>query len=130
MINKRKDKNMNEETYVKEIARVKKLKRAVEAEVELLRSDMEQGILHFRVNSDRVFRKKLAEAICLINSPSYSRKAYADPVEGRIYWEKSWAESIGFRVIPVQDFFPQDTDFSDGDVDFAMSQVLDEVVVV
>lgn len=125
---------MDDQKYIKEIARVKKLKRSVEAEVELLRSDMERGVLHFRVNSDCTFRRKLAEAICLLDSPSESKKAYADPVEGRVYWVDNhsfnpWADSIGFRVIPIRNLFPEDTDFSDRDVDFAMSQILDEVVV-
>ena len=126
---------MNEQAYIREISRVKKLKRSLEAEVELLRSDMEQGIFHFRVNIDRAFRQKLAEAICLLDSPySESKKAYADPVEGKLYWSernsfRPWADPVSFRIIPVRDFFPEDTDFSDGDIDFAMSQIKDEIVL-
>ena len=126
---------MNEETYVKEIARVKKLKRAVEAEVELLRSHMEKGVFHFRVNSDRAFRRDLALAICLLDADvNYPQEGYADPVEGKLYWVEQnsfrpWADSVSFRIIPVRDFFPEDTDFSDGDIDFAVTQIKDEIMV-
>ncbi len=120
---------MNEQNYIKEISRVKKLKRSVEAEVELLRSDMEQGILHFRVHSDREFRHKIAKAIV-----SGGENYYADPVEGRIFfWErnnfKPWEESIEFRIVPVSELLPSDTDFVNADIEFVLVQIQDEVTV-
>ena len=121
---------MDEQSYIKEISRVKKLKRSVEAEVELLRSDMEQGIFHFRVNSDREFRYKIAKAMIVSGGENY----YADPVEGRVYyWErnnfKPWGESIEFRIVPVSELLPSDTDFINADIEFVLVQIQDEVTV-
>lgn len=122
-----------DQKYIKEISRVKKLKRAVEAEVELLRTQMESGIIRLRVSSDRSFRKAIAE-IAIKGSSGY----YADPVKGRVYfWEyatnncvnKPWAESVAFRIIPIRELFPDDTDFINADIGFVLSQIVDEVSV-
>ena len=66
-----------------ELARVRNLKRALEAEVELLRSDTESGKLHIRVNKAKEFRQELAKAI--VDSAMFGYSYYADAVDGIIY---------------------------------------------
>lgn len=104
-----------------ELARVRNLKRASEAEVELLRSDIEQGKLHIRVNKEAKFRQVLASAI-VDSNPSgnldWNHSYYIDAVDGLIYKKDTtaawnpWSESISWRIVPIESLFPANYDFS------------------
>jgi hypothetical protein len=105
-----------------EVERVKKLKRALESEVELLRSDMEKGKVHIRVSNDKEFRDKVARCVVDEAHPGYHGTgfSYADPVEGRVYYKERnaawnpWSDSINWRIVSVDDLVNQDNnnDFS------------------
>jgi hypothetical protein len=99
-----------------ELARVRNLKRSLEAEVELLRSDAERGKLHIRVNQSKEFRQELAKAI--VDSAMFGYSYYADVVDGVIYKRKGstawslWPESVSWRIVPIESLFPANYDFS------------------
>lgn len=99
-----------------ELARVRNLKRALEAEVELLRSDTESGKLHIRVNEAKEFRQELAKAI--VDSAAFFRSYYADVVDGVIYKKEDtaawnpWPESTSWRIVPIESLFPGNYEFS------------------
>lgn len=114
---------MSESAICKEVERVKVLKRAIEAEASLLRSDMEQGKIHLRVSGDADFRKEVASAVVAMAHPGYSEMAqgsyFADPVEGKVYHRESqaawspWSNSIDWRIISVDELVNQEgNDFS------------------
>ena len=67
-MNSQKDKTA---AVLKALCCVRELKRNAEATIELLRSDMEQGKIHFRVNVDENFREKLAKTIVEQSHPGY-----------------------------------------------------------
>lgn len=111
---------MSTQAIQAELTRVRQLKRAIEAEVELLRNDMEEGKIHIRVSSDKKFREAAAKAVVEEADPSYHRQAwhYVDPVEGKIYYQEnnaswtSWPDHIGFRIVSVDELFVESNDFS------------------
>ena len=119
---------MSNQAMQKELSRVRSLKRASEAEVELLRSDMEQGKIHLRVNHDKEFRDRAVEALLKINQPSWSwgfqGGYYADPVEGVVFFKGSsalwnpWGDDVDWRIVPVEDLFNQDGNDFDPSVDW------------
>jgi len=95
-------------------------KKALESEVELLRSDCEQGKLHIRVNKNEKFRQELANAI-VESSPLgtlYWQCYYVDAVDGILYKKDAfvewnpWSESISWRIVPIESLFPDNYDFS------------------
>lgn len=100
---------MSQQAIGKELTRIRELKRNAEATIELLRSDMEQGKIHLRVNESQAFRQKLAEAIVKEAHPGYHGMGYyyADPVEGRVYYREQnapwnpWDEEIDWRIVPI-----------------------------
>lgn len=103
-----------------ELTRVRNLKRALETEVELLRSDAECGKLHIRVNKASEFRQALAKAIVDSSSSgnfSWNHLYYVDAVDGIIYKKDTtvpwnpWPESISWRIVPIESLFPN-YDFS------------------
>lgn len=109
-----------------ELARVRELKRNSEATIELLRSDMENGKIHLRVNADLEFRKAVAESIVDKANPGYHEQhhMFADPVEGKLYrkdrqalWNP-WPDSIGWRIVSVDDLVRQDGNDFDPSVDW------------
>ena len=103
-----------------ELKRVRDLKRNAESTIELLRSDMEQGKIHLRVNESQSFRQKLAEAIVKEAHPGYHSQGYyyADPVEGRVYYREQnapwnpWSEAVDWRIVPVSELVPSNHDFN------------------
>lgn len=87
--NKKEGNIMSSQAISQELSRVRKLKRALESEIELLRSDMEQGKIHLRVSTDKEFRKALAECMVKISAREYDNSQgwyVADVVAGKIYY--------------------------------------------
>jgi hypothetical protein len=111
---------MSEVAIRQEVSRVKALKRAVEAEVELLRSDSEKGKIHIRVCQNQEFRAKVAAAVVNEAHPGYHGMGYyyADPVEGEVYYKQTtaawnpWRDSISWRIVPVDELMNEGNDFS------------------
>ena len=99
-----------------ELARVRNLKRALEAEVVQLRSDTESGKLHIRVSQAERFRLSLAKAI--VDSAMFGYSYYADAVDGIIYKKEDtaawnpWPESTSWRIVPIESLFPGNYEFS------------------
>lgn len=101
--------SQSQQAIGKELTRVRELKRNAEATIELLRSDMEQGKIHLRVNESPSFRQKVAEALVTEAHPGYHGMGYyyADPVEGRVYYREQnaawnpWDEEIDWRIVPI-----------------------------
>jgi hypothetical protein len=93
----------------KELTRVRKLKRASEAEVELLRSDMEKGKIHIRINPE--IKKDLAEALVEIYQLGYDSRIHTNYyTDGdRIYKESAsanwnnWSQDDNFKIVAVMD---------------------------
>jgi hypothetical protein len=107
-----------------EISRIRGLKRELEGNVEMLRSEMESGKIRLRVNKDSNFRQKLAEAIVTEAHPDYIGEYqgfyYADPVDGVVYLQKEydpWVQSLDWRIFSV-DKLVSNCDF-DPSVDWA-----------
>lgn len=79
----------NNDAISQELARVRKLKRALEAEVEMLRTAMESDKIHVRVSRNQEFRQELAEAMVKVSEAGYDEEYQgwyvADPVNGKIY---------------------------------------------
>lgn len=116
-----------------ELARVRNLKRALEAEVELLRSDSEQGKIHLRVNQSDEFRLELAKAIVdsssSLSSLGQDEFYCVDPVEGMVYkkcinntWN-SWSKSTDWRIVAIEALFPPNYDFSPDIEDWSSEDV-------
>ena len=102
---------MSQQAIGKELSRVRELKRNAEATINLLRSDMEQGKIHLRVNESQEFRQKVAEALVTEAHPGYHSQGYyyADPVDGEVYYRQTnaswnpWSESVDWRIVPVSE---------------------------
>jgi len=101
-----------------EIDRVKRLKRKLEDEIEMLRLDSEEGKLHIRVNPDKEYRAKVAEAMVKECSPGEGHGCYVtNPVRGVVYHRTAddlypWDDSNDYAVIvPVADLFDEAHDF-------------------
>jgi hypothetical protein len=100
---------MSAQAISQELSRVRKLKRALESEVELLRSDMEKGKIHIHIS--KFIKDAIAEALVEIYQLGYDSNIHTNYyTDGdRIYKEmanrnwNSWSEDIDFKVIPVQD---------------------------
>jgi hypothetical protein len=113
-----------------EVSRVKALKRAVEAEVELLRSDSEKGKIHIRVSQDQEFRAKVASAVVDEAHPGYHGNGYnyADPVEGEVYYKQTtaawnpWHDSISWRIVLVDELMNEGNSFS-SEVDWDVADI-------
>ena len=117
---------MSKSALLEEIVRVKRLKRKLEDYIEILLSDSEQGRIHIRVNPDREFRKKVAEAIVKESGLGSGWGSYfIDPVAGLVHhrtsadW-KPWHDSAHWRIIPIADLFDQAHDFCP-DVDWSIT---------
>jgi hypothetical protein len=114
---------MSTQAMQSELSRVRELKRNAEATIELLRSDMESGKVHVRVNQSQEFRREVATAIATEAHPgyiaTYQGGHYADPVEGRVYFKGSqaawnpWSDSINWRIVGVEQLAPEASDVSD-----------------
>jgi len=114
-----------------EVERVKKLKRALEAEVELLRSDSEKGKIHLRVSQDKEFRDKVARCVVDEAHPGHHGMgfSYADPVEGVVYYKERnaawnpWSESVHWRIVSVDDLVNQDINDFSPEVDWNIADI-------
>ena len=104
-----------------ELVRVRNLKRALEVEVEMLRSDTECGKLHIRVNQAFQFRQELAKAIVDSSSSgslSWNCSYYVDSIDGIIYKKEAaaawnpWSGSISWRIVPIESLLAGNYDFS------------------
>lgn len=83
----------------KELSRVRALKRNAESSVEFLRSEMEAGRIHLRINPDPSFRKELSRT---------PRNIYVDPVSGFLSrGKRSW------RFILASELFTSEGDIKD-----------------
>lgn len=108
-----------------ELSRVRELKRNAEATIKLLRSDSEAGKIHIRVNENKEFREKVAEAVVKEADPGcYSLGYYADPVEGKVYFKEStacwnpWPDSVSWRIVDVSTLMNEDGNDFDPSVDW------------
>jgi hypothetical protein len=129
---------MSTQAIQKEISRVRSLKRASEAEVELLRSDMEDGKIHIRVNTSEDFRDRVAEAVVKESHPSWSwefqGRYFADPVEGKVYFRESnalwntWSDEAHWRIVPVDELVEQEGNDFDPSVDWQGSDLKEEII--
>lgn len=117
----------SENTAIKsEISRVRELKRNAEATIELLRSDMEEGKVHLRVNEDKEFRLKVAKGVVAEADPGYHAQGsyFVDPVDGIVYYKENnavwnpWPDSIGWRIVSVDDLVSQNGNDFDPSVDW------------
>ena len=118
---------MSESALLKEIYRVKRLKRKLEDYIEILLSDSEQGRIHIRVNPDKEFRKKIAEAIVKECSPGNDGQGthFVDPIKGVVYRQSSgdwWNPRDSWCIMPVAALFDQVYDFCP-DVDWSIADV-------
>lgn len=110
---------MSQQAIGKELSRVRELKRNAEATINLLRSDMEQGKIHLRVNESQKFRQKVAEALVTEAHPGYHSQGYyyADPVDGEVYYRQTnspwnpWSESVDWRIVPVDQLVDEGNNF-------------------
>lgn len=116
----------SENTAIKsELSRVRELKRNAEATIELLRSDSEAGKIHIRVNENKEFRQKVAEAVVKEADPGcYALGYYADPVEGTVYFKEinaawgPWLDSVSWRIVDVSSLINEDGNDFDPSVDW------------
>lgn len=123
---------MSQQAIGKELSRVRELKRNAEATINLLRSDMEQGKIHLRVNESQAFRQKVAEALVAEAHPGYHCMGYyyADPVDGGVYYRQTnapcnpWSESVDWRIVPVDKLVDDDGNF-DPSVDWSAADLPD-----
>ena len=121
---------MSQQAIGKELSRVRELKRNAEATINLLRSDMEQGKIHLRVNESQAFRQKVAEALVAEAHPGYHCMGYyyADPVDGGVYYRQTnapwnpWSESVDWRIVPVDKLVDDDGNF-DPSVDWSAADL-------
>ena len=118
---------MSESALLKEIYRVKRLKRKLEDYIEILLSDSEQGRIHIRVNPDKEFRKKVAEAMVKESGLGNDGQAtyFVDPIKGVVYRQSSgdwWNPRDSWCIMPVADLFDQAYDFCP-DVDWSIADV-------
>ncbi len=114
-----------------EVERVKRLKRALESEVEILRSDMEKGRIHLRISSDKDFRKKVAE--CVVNEahPGHHGMgfSYVDPSFGIVYYKERnaawnpWNDSVNWRIVSVNDLVNQESSSFSPEVDWNLADI-------
>lgn len=112
---------MSSQAISQELSRVRKLKRALEAEIELLRSDMEKGKIHLRVSQNKAFRKELAEKMIKTSDSGYSKEYQGwyvcDPVEGKIYYcsHSSYSADDSYKIVDIEECF--DTEYNDFSID-------------
>ena len=123
---------MSQQAIGKELSRVRELKRNAEATINFLRSDMEQGKIHLRVNESQSFRQKVAEALVAEAHPGYHCMGYyyADPVDGGVYYRQTnapwnpWNESVDWRIVPVSELVNEGNSF-DPSVDWSVVDLPD-----
>jgi hypothetical protein len=105
---------MSNQAINQELSRVRNLKRAVESEVKLLRSDMENGKLHIRVSQDKSFRLELAETLINVVEHGYDKQYqglyFSDPLLGKIYYCNDsfpypYPEENRFRIVAIKELF-------------------------
>lgn len=76
-----------QEALQKELTRIRSLKRAAESEVELLRSDMERGLIHIRINPD--IKPQIADALCEIYTLGYDDSIHVNYfTDGEMIYEE------------------------------------------
>jgi hypothetical protein len=79
---------------------------------------MERGKIHLRVSQKEAFRWEVASAAVETSPPANLRYSYyADVVDGSLYRKENtawnpWAESISWRIVPIETLFPDNYDFS------------------
>ena len=123
---------MSQQAIGKELSRVRELKRNAEATIKFLRSDMEQGKIHLRVNESQSFRQKVAEALVAESHPGYHCMGYyyADPIDGEVYYRQTnapwnpWNESVDWRIVPVSELVNEGNSF-DPSVDWSVVDLPD-----
>lgn len=92
------------DAIAKEITRVREMKRNLIATVEFLRTEMEAGRIHLRVNPDPSFRSVLAT-----QQRSQRKRFYVDPVSGVF----SSVKKETWRFVHVSELFDQDGEIKD-----------------
>lgn len=112
---------MTNEAISQELKRVRELKRALSSEIELLRTDMENGKIHIRVNQDENFQKELSKRMIEISSLGYNGDVQGyyvcDPVEGKIYYKSNgnfpqYSEDIEYRIVTIEECFHDYNDYT------------------
>lgn len=127
---------MKKNPIKKELSRVRALKRASEAEVEYLRSEMERGIIHLRVSEDEGFRREVAEAVVKTSHPGWlqGQVYYADPVEGKVFFKEStalwnpWPDAVDWRIVNVKELVVQQGNDFDPSVDWKYHPLREEIL--
>lgn len=112
---------MSNQAISQELNRVRALKRALSSEVELLRSNMENGKIHLRISQDKNFRLELAKTMIEISHLGYSKEYQGwyvcDPIKGKIYYRShssfpQYSESIEYRIVRIENCFCSDASYA------------------